>query len=305
MKKRTYSIVALAAILCLAACEQAPDASGHEEKSPLALATPPAKPISRPITAPTETPAALAAQLGEAKAMLLTGRGKQKAPEMTDRCAAERPTQAKDWSELGSGPIEQSLKTWRGHSKNLSVYKITPLPFEDIYPAIQAPTYLKLYELRSRISSMMHNVDIAAVIQPEKGPRTALLLRGCEAYNKVLNRGDLKAGGKRHFFKRAKAYLRVAAGPGARTMMRSEDEDDKEHKREKDRTVNGWLFKNMRKFHRPLTQCRAKGCELKYYAWRQMNGVLYYESIKMDPNGRITEHKSRLMASGLGAFSVK
>jgi len=133
----------------------------------------------------------------------------------------------------------------------------------------------------------------------------ALLLRGCEAYNKVLNRADLKAGGKRNFLKRLAAYLRVAAGPGARTIMFAEDADDKEHTRVKEKTVSGWLFKNMRKFHPPFPSCRAKGCAVKFYSWRQMNGVLYYESVKMDINGRITEHKSTQLASGLGAFSIK
>ncbi len=55
----------------------------------------------------------------------------------------------------------------------------------------------------------------------------------------------------------------------------------------------------------PLHKELTKGCAVKYYAWRQMNGVLYYESVKMGPNGRITEHLSRQMASGLGAFSIK
>ena len=278
------------------------------------LDTEAAKPLDTEAAKPLDTEAAKpldteAAKPGEAKALLVTKGGKHEAPKVTDRCAlvgpqVVLPKQAKDWSELPAGPIEKSLKTWRGHGKNLTVYKITPLPFEDLFPGLKVPTFLKLFEVRSRISSMMHYFDIAAVTQHEKGPRRALLVKGCAAYNKVLDQADIQAGGKRHFVKRVKAYLRVAAGPGARSIMFFEDADNKEKQRDEARSVRGWLAKNMRKFHPPLPKCRSKGCAVKYYSWKQMNGVLYYESVKMDPNGRITEHKATQLASGLGAFSI-
>ena len=64
-----------------------------------------------------------------------------------------------------------------------------------------------------------------------------------------------------------------------------EDEDDPKHSREKARTVAGWMFEQQYKFHVPIVGCRSKGCSLKFYAWQMMNGVLYSERVKADPNG--------------------
>ena len=151
----------------------------------------------------------------------------------------------------------------------------------------------------------MHYFDIVAVIVPEKGPRKALLVQGCAAYNKVLDQADVQAGGKRHFPARVKAYLRIAWGRGARSMMHKEDDDDKNHARDEARSVRGWLAGQGRKFHGPMWKCGSKGCSGRFYAWRSIHGVLFFESVKMDKNGRVIEHQSSSLASGLGAFSVK
>ncbi|MBN2494937.1 MAG: hypothetical protein JXR96_10135 [Deltaproteobacteria bacterium] len=221
------------------------------------------------------------------------------------RCPTpEPPALARGWTPLAAGEIEAALTAWRERDNGPRVYRVEPLGVADLVPGAEGKAGLRLFVVRSSVSSFMRYFDKVAVLDGE--PRQALLVYGCEAYNRLLD--ALGAGTVRdeqQAIARVKAYLRAAAEDGASTMMQKIDEDDPEQKRQGGKNVRGWFASHPDwRFHPPEAASVKGGWIVYYYAWEMVHGVLLAERVRVDSRGHIGFHTSERLASGLGGFSI-